>query len=563
MGLLGEVASLVAKRGDDILGLLKAGRAADVTDDMLDLGDPVLNARLNEHLYRNYDLPMDSASRMGRADGMGYVEPGYHGTYAGEDFATFGRPRSFMRMESYFAPENKPDFASSFADNEGGRVLPVMLRSGDFIDGRTTPGNERLMEILQDNNLDTDFRLNRTDGETKRLPTWGEQNVIDVTNLAGETGIRLQERPGMTSAAVFDPTAIRSRFARFDPRLSHLKNVSAGVGGTALGFGLLGDGEAQAGEMAFDPATGAPVAVLPPRAGDRPTGAQPDYQFGDLTSATARRAYDDTVAMAGMGGAATRSMLPDGVNAYVPDWLAQGGDYGLAGLTGLLGAAETGAGALGEGVEAVQRGLGMDGRYAPGGSARALQSDLMGMLEGSGYAPEGRMVAGMANAVKPLARAGVMDAASALVDSSSGSNTFNALADFLATEYGGMRLYHGTSSEGAAGIREAGRINGPAFFTPDRSAAATYADGGEVLEFDVPTGDLMVDLDLPGARLLSASDAAAYLGRDDLENIEDFIRKGFSVGLEGGFAFGRNIDTRTGLPVAQPAGGLLSPKGGG
>jgi len=84
-------------------------------------------------------------------------------------------------------------------------------------------------------------------------------------------------------------------------------------------------------------------------------------------------------------------MLPESVNQYVPDWLAQGGDYGLAGLTGLLGAAETGAGALGEGVEAFQRGIGMDGRYAPGGAARALQADLMGMLEGSGFAPEGRV----------------------------------------------------------------------------------------------------------------------------------------------------------------------------
>ena len=151
------------------------------------------------------------------------------------------------------------------------------------------------------------------------------------------------------------------------------------------------------------------MAATPPRA-DAPRPPAPDpYQFGDLTSETARRAYEDLLAVAGMGGQATRSMLPEGVSQYVPDWLAQGGDYGLAGLTGLLGAAETGAGALGEGVEAVQRGMGMDGRYAPGGSARALQADLMGMLEGSGFAPEGRMVAGLADAAAPLARAGLID----------------------------------------------------------------------------------------------------------------------------------------------------------
>jgi hypothetical protein len=151
------------------------------------------------------------------------------------------------------------------------------------------------------------------------------------------------------------------------------------------------------------------MAAMPPRA-DAPRSPAPDpYAFGDLTTETARRAYEDMLALAGMGGAATRSMLPESVNQYVPDWLAQGGDYGLAGLTGLLGLAETGAGAVGEGVEAAQRGLGMDGRYAPGGSARALQADLMGMLEGSGFAPEGRMVAGLADAAGPQVRAGLMD----------------------------------------------------------------------------------------------------------------------------------------------------------
>jgi hypothetical protein len=151
------------------------------------------------------------------------------------------------------------------------------------------------------------------------------------------------------------------------------------------------------------------LAAMPPRA-DAPRSPAPDpYAFGDLTTETARRAYEEMLALAGMGGQATRSMLPESVNQYVPDWLAQGGDYGLAGLTGLLGAAETGAGALGEGVEAFQRGIGMDGRYAPGGSARALQADLMGMLEGSGFAPEGRMVAGLADAAGPLARAGLLD----------------------------------------------------------------------------------------------------------------------------------------------------------
>jgi len=38
----------------------------------------------------------------------------------------------------------------------------------------------------------------------------------------------------------FNPANIRSRFARFDPRLAHLRNLSAGLGGAGLlGFGAL------------------------------------------------------------------------------------------------------------------------------------------------------------------------------------------------------------------------------------------------------------------------------------------------------------------------------------
>lgn len=40
-------------RGAEVLDLLKSGRASEVTDDMLDLGDPVLNAQLSEYLYRS------------------------------------------------------------------------------------------------------------------------------------------------------------------------------------------------------------------------------------------------------------------------------------------------------------------------------------------------------------------------------------------------------------------------------------------------------------------------------------------------------------------------------
>lgn len=96
---------------------------------------------------------------------------------------------------------------------------------------------------------------------------------------------------------------------------------------------------------------------------------------------------------------------------------------------------------------------------------------------------------------------------------------------------GGMRnLYHGTSDDAAEAIAQSGRINGPAYLTPNYSTAADYAQGGRVLSVDVPEGRLMIDLDLPGGKLLSIEDAASYIDEPDW-SLDDFIRRGYSVGV--------------------------------
>ena len=88
------------QRGDEILGLLKSGKGDEVTDEMLDMGDPTLNARLNMYLYDNYDLPMDEASRMARAEDGGFDTDAYHATRAKTDFQSF---RPGVRGSIYLA----------------------------------------------------------------------------------------------------------------------------------------------------------------------------------------------------------------------------------------------------------------------------------------------------------------------------------------------------------------------------------------------------------------------------------------------------------------------------
>jgi len=68
------------ERGDMILNMLKEGDAANITDDMFDMGDSVKTTQLNQYLFENYDLPMDAESRAQRLFQMGYRREGMHGT---------------------------------------------------------------------------------------------------------------------------------------------------------------------------------------------------------------------------------------------------------------------------------------------------------------------------------------------------------------------------------------------------------------------------------------------------------------------------------------------------
>lgn len=95
-----------------------------------------------------------------------------------------------------------------------------------------------------------------------------------------------------------------------------------------------------------------------------------------------------------------------------------------------------------------------------------------------------------------------------------------------------MQLYHGTTIENAAAIRACGFINGPVFLTPDYNTAADYScEGeGEVISVSVDADDLMIDLDMPGAMLLTVEQACSYLG-EEVRDINWFIRNGYSVGV--------------------------------
>ena len=207
----------VTQRGDEVLGLLSSGRADEVTDAMLDMGDSVQNARLNEYLFNNYDLPMDEASRMARAGEIA----SYHGT--DRDFTAFD-PRRFGEKDPGWygrgvTSDTDPEVAAGYANyNEaevGQQIMPLRFggRYIEWPEGQLPFGNAR------------DSMAGTKDMQALGYSGSKMTNDRDLYGGAPEWG---------TEYVTFDPSNIRSKFARFDPRLSHLRNLSAGLAGIGL-----------------------------------------------------------------------------------------------------------------------------------------------------------------------------------------------------------------------------------------------------------------------------------------------------------------------------------------
>ena len=260
-----NVAADVAERGDTLIGMLKSGRAADVTDDMLDMGDSVKNTQLNQYLFENYDLPMDEASRMARAQEMGFEGNWLHGTgsdIAAVDPAKLGEKQNVLGKGFYQTtnPERAERYVPKVTDEEGnrvfaegGNVMPLMTKSADEFDLTAPTGKENITRIanaFEGSDYDVGLRdggdsvsiKSKTDPKMSvfldsyqdgqatlmRLKdAFGNNNVTPILQEAGFTGVKGMEGRGSNVRVNYNPQDVRSRFARFDPRLSHLSNITA------------------------------------------------------------------------------------------------------------------------------------------------------------------------------------------------------------------------------------------------------------------------------------------------------------------------------------------------
>jgi len=290
-----------------ILEMRAAGKAGDVTDEMMAQADP-------QYMFNNTPLDMSEAARMARAEDAGFMDnpETYHGT--GDDiqgFRTSFRPDSEGTMSNvgvYSA--YTPGLAETYAPFNGGGIIPLATRK--TFDDVTVDA-----PLANWNAISMDSPVTRNGAPvgplSEALPNAVDSTGAARTNTIAREAVRdgagsvkfngiydvgafykdiLRDLPPQDVRTDFYPHNIRSRFARFDPEFSHLSNLSAANASKSAGvYGLLGANSLD--EVASFTSGGKPIY----HSGDSSMAAEAhkygvEPQYGSWTTEIAQGASD-------------------------------------------------------------------------------------------------------------------------------------------------------------------------------------------------------------------------------------------------------------------------------
>jgi len=226
---------------DEISRMLREGRGSEVTDEMmgrLTPNDQMRLAQLYEEGATGLPMPMDEASRMARAREMGFDtgEINFHGARA--PFDAFRPSERGMQGPGVYVTQIAEDASGYALDHgvEGQNMLSVLVPRGRYASDDTF--NDATFARFRQDRLPT-----YPDAAAAGVRDLQEQGFVGGEVVQSRRGFFGDESPyGVVQRNIYDPRNIRSRFARFDPRLSHLGNLSAGAAGAAM---IAGEGEAQ------------------------------------------------------------------------------------------------------------------------------------------------------------------------------------------------------------------------------------------------------------------------------------------------------------------------------
>ena len=198
-------------------------------------------------------LPMDEASRMKRAREMGFTTEAYHGSNADIDAfspsatgggawaGAYGDARPANHEAVYLA--SNPKHAEAFGD----AVYPLRVRARGFEKTRVEP---EMRQWARENGFPSAQKMIDDYYDGQVYTAWdADERFADIarglaeTNAPGATvdfGKLLSEGQQLGSVhLVRDPTAIRSRFATFDPERTGSSDLLASI---APWLAMLGGG---------------------------------------------------------------------------------------------------------------------------------------------------------------------------------------------------------------------------------------------------------------------------------------------------------------------------------
>tara|TARA_R110002126_G_scaffold197150_1_gene345078 strand:+ start:421 stop:2088 length:1668 start_codon:yes stop_codon:yes gene_type:complete len=214
-----NAAEAVAK---DVLGLRAAGRASEVTDEMMAAAD-------DQYMYFNTPIDMGVAERVRRSEDMGADPFGdyYHGT-AREGYVDTTDIVGFEpgRVGDRWNADKRGFSMTSALQDANYYAVRGDSSKGNLGDGMIYP----LVDMSK-----KPMRMIPPDKYSGTIGTWDERpsDTYSKLDAGGYDAVDIYD-DGVSMRVSMDPTNIRSRFARFDPEFRHLRNLSAGVGGLGL-----------------------------------------------------------------------------------------------------------------------------------------------------------------------------------------------------------------------------------------------------------------------------------------------------------------------------------------
>ena len=256
---LPEPKNKAEKTAKEILELRAKGEAKYVTDEMMSMADP-------QYMFNNTPLNMSEGARKLRADQLGYNKELFHGGQGGikamdadiaggQDYDTgiWSTADRYNANRYAGSPSENPtagrDFSTDAFDlyDDRGAVYPLLGKTDNYAKTNFEGANwgdapkYARMNFKQDgiptrkkiSDMTQDWASWASSPEAARAARTTDSSgllIKDVVDIGSQFPHpdHIGLSPEMaTTAVTFDPTTLRSKFARFDPEFKHLKNLTA------------------------------------------------------------------------------------------------------------------------------------------------------------------------------------------------------------------------------------------------------------------------------------------------------------------------------------------------